>query len=251
MYFEKKEKNKERKEEKLTSPSPESSSVIGELCPSKRSAPASDSPRLLASPARSRNERVRFIYPILNDVVLGKGVVRFGHMGELFPHPSYLVILYFSHCALAFDTEYARWLEEHNRHISELRAAVNSHAGDTELSTIVDSVTAHFEDIFRLKGIAAKADVFISYRISRTPSGIPIRFTPERTYRNRWNGAIDPIRHQSLHVVSVRVTGIRIEWRKTRLERTTGRRAHKRRGSLGMRKRRETRRRREYGSQTS
>ncbi|XVE95761.1 hypothetical protein REPUB_Repub02eG0127500 [Reevesia pubescens] len=62
--------------------------------------------------------------------------------------------------ALAFDVEYARWLEEHNRKINELRAAVNSHAGDTELRTIVDSVTAHFDDIFRLKGIAAKADVF-------------------------------------------------------------------------------------------
>ena len=62
--------------------------------------------------------------------------------------------------ALAFDVEYARWLEEHNRHLSELRAAVNSHAGDTELRTIVDNVTAHFDDIFRLKGIAAKSDVF-------------------------------------------------------------------------------------------
>nr|XP_011467321.1 PREDICTED: transcription factor TGA2-like isoform X6 [Fragaria vesca subsp. vesca] len=31
--------------------------------------------------------------------------------------------------ALAFDVEYARWLEEHNKQINELRAAVNSHAG--------------------------------------------------------------------------------------------------------------------------
>ncbi|XWS57157.1 hypothetical protein CRYUN_Cryun09bG0148500 [Craigia yunnanensis] len=62
--------------------------------------------------------------------------------------------------ALAFDVEYARWLEEHNKKINELRAAVNSHAGDTELRTIVDNVTAHFDDIFRLKDIAAKADVF-------------------------------------------------------------------------------------------
>ncbi|RVW92205.1 TGACG-sequence-specific DNA-binding protein TGA-2.1 [Vitis vinifera] len=62
--------------------------------------------------------------------------------------------------ALAFDVEYARWLEEHNRQINELRSAVNSHASDTELRTIVDNVTAHFDDIFRLKGIAAKADVF-------------------------------------------------------------------------------------------
>ncbi|XP_044505121.1 transcription factor TGA2.3-like [Mangifera indica] len=62
--------------------------------------------------------------------------------------------------ALAFDVEYARWLEEHNRQINELRAAVNSHAGDTELRTIIDNVTVQFDDIFRLKGTAAKADVF-------------------------------------------------------------------------------------------
>lgn len=62
--------------------------------------------------------------------------------------------------ALAFDVEYARWLEEHNKQINELRAAVNSHAGDTELRTIVDNVTAQYDDIFRLKGVAAKADVF-------------------------------------------------------------------------------------------
>ena len=62
--------------------------------------------------------------------------------------------------ALAFEVEYARWLEEQNRQTNELRAAVNSHAGDTELRIIVDNITAHFDDIFRLKGIAAKADVF-------------------------------------------------------------------------------------------
>nr|QEO19177.1 putative transcription factor TGA2.2-like isoform X1 [Cymbidium ensifolium] len=62
--------------------------------------------------------------------------------------------------ALAFDIEYARWLEEHNRLINELRAAVNAHAVDNDLRLIVDGVTAHFDEIFRLKGIAAKADVF-------------------------------------------------------------------------------------------
>ncbi|XP_010245498.1 PREDICTED: transcription factor TGA2.2-like isoform X2 [Nelumbo nucifera] len=62
--------------------------------------------------------------------------------------------------ALAFDIEYARWLEEHNRQINELRNAVNSHASDSELRVIVDGVMAHYDDIFRLKGIAAKADVF-------------------------------------------------------------------------------------------
>lgn len=67
------------------------------------------------------------------------------------------------HCfvgALAFDVEYARWLEEHNRRINELRGAVNSHAGDGELRIIVDGILAHYDDIFRIKGDAAKADVF-------------------------------------------------------------------------------------------
>ncbi|KAK3005773.1 hypothetical protein RJ639_016072 [Escallonia herrerae] len=62
--------------------------------------------------------------------------------------------------ALAFDVEYARWWEEQNRQINELRAAVNAHASDTELRTVVDNVTKHFDEIFRLKGTAAKADVF-------------------------------------------------------------------------------------------
>ncbi|KAL0452351.1 UNVERIFIED_CONTAM: Transcription factor TGAL1 [Sesamum latifolium] len=62
--------------------------------------------------------------------------------------------------ALAFDVEYARWLEEHNRRINELRGAVNSHAGDGELRIIVEGIVAHWDDIFRIKGDAAKADVF-------------------------------------------------------------------------------------------
>ncbi|RLM92419.1 hypothetical protein C2845_PM08G28810 [Panicum miliaceum] len=62
--------------------------------------------------------------------------------------------------ALRFDMEYARWLEEHNKHVNELRAAVNAHAGDNDLRGIVDSIMAHYDEIFRLKGVAAKADVF-------------------------------------------------------------------------------------------
>ncbi|XP_040994708.1 transcription factor TGA2-like isoform X1 [Juglans microcarpa x Juglans regia] len=62
--------------------------------------------------------------------------------------------------AMAFDVEYGRWLEEQNRQINELRSAVNSHASDTELRIIVDNILAHYDEIFRQKGIAAKADVF-------------------------------------------------------------------------------------------
>ncbi|CAN0843881.1 Transcription factor HBP-1b(c1) (Fragment) [Linum grandiflorum] len=62
--------------------------------------------------------------------------------------------------AMAFDVEYARWLEEQNKQINELRAAVNSHAGDTELRIIIDGIMAHYDEIFKLKSNAAKADVF-------------------------------------------------------------------------------------------
>lgn len=62
--------------------------------------------------------------------------------------------------ALAFDAEYSRWLEEQNRQINELRTGVNAHASEDDLRVIVDGVLAHYEEIFRLKGIAAKADVF-------------------------------------------------------------------------------------------
>lgn len=61
---------------------------------------------------------------------------------------------------MAFDVEYTRWLEEQNRQINELRTAVNSHASDAELRIIVDGVMAHYDEIFRLKSNAAKADVF-------------------------------------------------------------------------------------------
>ncbi|KAI3814245.1 hypothetical protein L1987_18995 [Smallanthus sonchifolius] len=62
--------------------------------------------------------------------------------------------------ASSFHVEYARWLEEQNRRITELREAVSSHAADGELRIIVDGVVAHYEDIFRIKGDAAKTDVF-------------------------------------------------------------------------------------------
>ncbi|KAH9316000.1 hypothetical protein KI387_024627, partial [Taxus chinensis] len=62
--------------------------------------------------------------------------------------------------ALAFDMEYARWLDEQHRQTNDLRAAVNSHVGDNELRILVDGVMAHYDDIFRLKSAAAKSDVF-------------------------------------------------------------------------------------------
>ncbi|XP_031492213.1 transcription factor TGA2.2-like [Nymphaea colorata] len=62
--------------------------------------------------------------------------------------------------ALAFDLEYARWLDENQRQINDLRAAVNAHVGDNELRLLVDAVMAQYDDLFRIKGVGAKADVF-------------------------------------------------------------------------------------------
>lgn len=62
--------------------------------------------------------------------------------------------------ALAFDAEYSRWVEDQNRQINDLRAAVNSHASDTELCTIIDGIMAHYEEVFKLKSAASKADIF-------------------------------------------------------------------------------------------
>ncbi|XP_009799343.1 transcription factor TGA2.3-like isoform X2 [Nicotiana sylvestris] len=62
--------------------------------------------------------------------------------------------------ALAFDMDYARWLEDHQRLISDLRSAVNSHRGDNELRLLVDGVMLHYDEIFKLKSVGAKSDVF-------------------------------------------------------------------------------------------
>ncbi|KAF3623816.1 hypothetical protein FXO38_30569 [Capsicum annuum] len=51
-------------------------------------------------------------------------------------------------------------VEEHNKNINELRNTVNSHASDPELLSIVNNVTAHFHEVFKVKGNATKADVF-------------------------------------------------------------------------------------------
>ncbi|XP_059649462.1 transcription factor TGA2.3-like [Cornus florida] len=62
--------------------------------------------------------------------------------------------------ALSFDMDYARWLDEHQRLINDLRSAVNCHMGDNELHHLVDGVMSHYDEIFRLKSIGAKCDVF-------------------------------------------------------------------------------------------
>ncbi|PIA59048.1 hypothetical protein AQUCO_00400127v1 [Aquilegia coerulea] len=62
--------------------------------------------------------------------------------------------------AAIFDMEYARWLEDDHRHMSELRTALQAHLSDGDLRMITDGYLSHYDEIFRLKGIAAKSDVF-------------------------------------------------------------------------------------------
>ncbi|KAE8711464.1 Transcription factor HBP-1b(c1) [Hibiscus syriacus] len=58
------------------------------------------------------------------------------------------------------DMEYARWLEDDERHMSDLRTGLHSNLSDSDLRLIIDAYISHYDEIFRLKGMAAKFDVF-------------------------------------------------------------------------------------------
>lgn len=62
--------------------------------------------------------------------------------------------------AAIFDMEYARWLDDDHRHMAELRTGLQAHLSDGDLRLIVDGYIAHYDEIFRLKGVATKSDVF-------------------------------------------------------------------------------------------
>ncbi|KAK4780148.1 hypothetical protein SAY87_016254 [Trapa incisa] len=62
--------------------------------------------------------------------------------------------------AAMFDMEYARWLEDDQRFMSELRTALQAHLSDGDMRVVVDGYISHYDEIFRLKGTAAKSDVF-------------------------------------------------------------------------------------------
>ncbi|KAJ7947988.1 Transcription factor like [Quillaja saponaria] len=62
--------------------------------------------------------------------------------------------------AAIFDMEYARWLEDDHRHMTELRTGLHAQLSDGDLGVIVDGFLSHYDEIFRLKGMAAKSDVF-------------------------------------------------------------------------------------------
>ena len=99
--------------------------------------------------------------------------------------------------ALTFDLEYTRWLEEQNKQINELRTAVNAHASDSDLRLIVDGIMGHYDEIFKVKGAAAKADVFhILSGMWKTPA--------ERCFM--WLGGFRP--SELLKVRNIRCQGL-------------------------------------------
>lgn len=62
--------------------------------------------------------------------------------------------------AALFDMEYARWLEEDHRLMGELRNGLQAPLSDSDMRVMVDSYLSHYDEIFRIKGVAAKSDVF-------------------------------------------------------------------------------------------
>ncbi|CAM6024655.1 unnamed protein product [Sphagnum balticum] len=52
------------------------------------------------------------------------------------------------------------WVKDYNRYMCELRAALRAHVPDNEVRLLVEVGMAHYNDLFRLKAVAAKTDVF-------------------------------------------------------------------------------------------
>lgn len=62
--------------------------------------------------------------------------------------------------AAMFDAEYNRWLDDDSRRMVELRGGLHAHLPDGDLRAIIDDSLTHYDDLFRLKGAAARTDVF-------------------------------------------------------------------------------------------
>ncbi|RWR82848.1 transcription factor HBP-1bc38-like protein isoform X2 [Cinnamomum micranthum f. kanehirae] len=62
--------------------------------------------------------------------------------------------------AAIFDMEYRRWLDEHHRLMSELRAAVQEDLPENDLSLFVHNCLVHYDEMMSLKSMAVKSDVF-------------------------------------------------------------------------------------------
>jgi transcription factor TGA len=66
----------------------------------------------------------------------------------------------------SLDIEYGRWIEEQQRQMRNLRAALMQQeaaandVSENQLRLLVDENMRHYEQMFRLKAVAARSDVF-------------------------------------------------------------------------------------------
>lgn len=56
--------------------------------------------------------------------------------------------------------EYARWVEEDERQLVEVRNGLQGALTDNELRVIVEGYLCHYDELFQLKGVAVHSDVF-------------------------------------------------------------------------------------------
>ncbi|KAG0483141.1 hypothetical protein HPP92_011225 [Vanilla planifolia] len=59
-----------------------------------------------------------------------------------------------------FNMDYTRWLEKNYKHMTNLRDGLYANLPDNNLQVIVDECLMHYDEIFQLKGIVVKYDVF-------------------------------------------------------------------------------------------
>ncbi|WVZ87362.1 hypothetical protein U9M48_034005 [Paspalum notatum var. saurae] len=70
----------------------------------------------------------------------------------------------------AFEIDYNHWVDEQDRHTTELRSALQGQTSDLELSLLVETGLSNYEHLFRIKAIAANSDVFyVTSGVWKTP----------------------------------------------------------------------------------
>jgi transcription factor TGA len=56
--------------------------------------------------------------------------------------------------------EYARWLEDDTKHMTELQAVLQPQIIDANLGAIVEECMRHYDELFHLRAMLARSDVF-------------------------------------------------------------------------------------------
>ncbi|XP_006645055.1 transcription factor LG2 isoform X2 [Oryza brachyantha] len=62
--------------------------------------------------------------------------------------------------AAMFDMEYARWLDDDSKRLTDLRGGLQAHLLDSNLGLVVEECMQHYDELFQLKAALARSDVF-------------------------------------------------------------------------------------------